>query len=387
MWHAKDTRKKKNKPLYFEAEFIADLHPKLAQTNVTHKRWQQTKGTRQKIIQFLVNLAELADTRNGNPSPWKHFSQSSGLRALNLCLPNLCRKCYVSSHIIPTYVYKRPKTAQQALYPLQIQCGKLSPASPRSLFLSYMSTSSRSSNSVSAFWSLVIVVLLCSLTSQITNPLMPGYCSGAASESWAALHSNQQGKVLWSPVGEASPLSNFEALLPLPRVLQRLYGVKPSQAFFFFFPSAAASNSDIIQLARKHPSQCLFPQFWACGFIVTIHLNPLISTRAGTCRQNERKLTNTQWVSVGVRKICWGCYNSSDSPATTRHNAALNASATLDILFQFRSVRKYEKKADELFKHTTGDKRFRLSETRCVGIKEPILKCRRKKKTMKTQRA
>lgn len=211
---------------------------------------------------------------------------------------------------------------------------------------------------------------------------MPEYCSGAASESWAALHSNQQGKVLWSPVGGASSLSNFEAPLLLLCVRQRLYGVKPSQRFSF----CRCFKFRYYSTYKKTSIAMFIPIIWVCGFIVTIRLNPLISTRAGTCRQDERKLTNTQWVLVGVRKICWGCYNSSDSPATTQHNAAPNASATLDILFQFRSMRKYEKKADELFKHTAGDKHFRLSEMRCAGIKECILKCKRKKKKMKTQK-
>lgn len=159
-----------------------------------------------------------------------------------------------------------------------------------------MYTSPRSSNSVSVFWSLVIVVLLCSLTSQITNPLMPEYCSSAASESWAALHSNQQGEVLWSPVREASSLSNFEALLPLLLlcVRQRLYGVKPSQRFSF----CRCFEFRYYSTYKKTSIAMFIPTIWVVRLYRNDTFEPLDFNTRGNMQAKRRK-TNKYTVGLG----------------------------------------------------------------------------------------
>lgn len=123
-------------------------------------------------------------------------------------------------------------------------------SSSPNLFMSYMDASLHTSNQVSTFWSLVIVVLLCSLKSQITNPLMLEWCSSAASESWAVLRSNQQGKVLWSPVEKASSVSAMEMILCRVAALWS----KTLLAFALLLP-----HTLVLGYLQKQPFQSLFP--------------------------------------------------------------------------------------------------------------------------------
>lgn len=123
-------------------------------------------------------------------------------------------------------------------------------SSSPNLFVSYMDSSLFTSNWVSTFWALVIVVLLCSLTSQITNPLMLEWCSSVASESWASLHSNQQGKVLWSRVEKASSVSALEMILCM---VAALWSEIPL-AFALLLPQTL-----VLGYLQKQPFQSVFP--------------------------------------------------------------------------------------------------------------------------------
>ena len=174
-----------------------------------------------------------------------------------------------------------------------------------SLLFTACHTSLRTSIQVSTFSALLVVVLLCSLTSQITNPLTPEWCRSSASESWAALHSNQQGKVLWSWVGKASPLPALE-MIPCTVV-----------GFMVWNPSAFAQTL-VLGCKRSRFNPQLPCDISQPGFKVRLQpldFNTHTRDHAGTTHTHTHTVTNTWRVSVGVREIWWGCYNSSESSA------------------------------------------------------------------------